>query len=158
MPTAGAPPGSPSSQDHRHARGWPSDRGQGLGHCPRNPVTICSAEIFERKREAGAVATASAGFANDYPNGPLVTALLAGVTTVFASLEKVLKLREKWDLHRNIQVALEMISLRASAGLIDTRETVELIETTALTYSVRLADLNAAGGDSPGLNTHRDNG
>ncbi len=51
-----------------------------------------------------------------------------------------------------------MISLRASAGLIDTRETVELIEKTALTYSVRLADLNAAGGDSPGLNTHRDNG
>ncbi|MGW8370320.1 MAG: hypothetical protein ACWGPN_16785, partial [Gammaproteobacteria bacterium] len=83
---------------------------------------------------------------------------LAGVSHVFASLEKVLKLREKWDLHRNIQVALEMISLRASAGLIDTRETVELIEKTALTYSVRLADLNAAGGDSPGLNTHRDNG
>ncbi len=98
---------------------------------------------------AGALTTASAGFMDTLDNGQMVTATLAGLTTIFASLEKVLKLREKWDLHRNVQVALEMINLRATAGIIDSGQTVDLIEKTAHTYSLQLADLNAAGGDSP---------
>jgi hypothetical protein len=98
---------------------------------------------------AGALATASAGFMDTFHYGQIITATLAGLTTIFASLEKVLKLREKWDLHRNVQVALEMINLRAAAGLIDNEQTVNLIEKTAHTYSLQLADLNAAGGDSP---------
>lgn len=92
---------------------------------------------------AGAAATASAGLTQDYEHGALLTALLAGAATVFASLEKVLRLREKWDLHRNIQVALEMVYLNVSSGLIDARKTLELIEKTAQMYSMQLAELNA---------------
>jgi hypothetical protein len=93
---------------------------------------------------AGALATVTAGFMDVVDNGPLVTALLAALATVMASLEKVLKLKEKWDLHRNVQTALEMILLRGSAGLLDTEKALALIEKTAVSYSVRLAGL---GGD-----------
>lgn len=92
----------------------------------------------------GALATASAGLMKSLDNGPLITAVLAGLTTISASLEKALNLREKWELHRNAQTALEMINLRASAQLIDTKEMIELVEKTAHSYSNQLAEIIAA--------------
>ncbi len=91
---------------------------------------------------AAALATASAGFITDTGGGRALTAGLAFAATVFASLEKVLKLREKWDLHRNSQIALEIIQLKALAKVLDTREVVEQIEKVAQSYSVQLGELN----------------
>ena len=66
---------------------------------------------------------------------------MAAFTTIFASLEKVLRLREKWDLHRNIQTSLEIIPIRRSAGLNDDKTTIDLIENVAQMYSSQLAEL-----------------
>ena len=97
---------------------------------------------------SGALATASAGFMDTLPNGQLLTAGLAGLATVFASLEKVLRLREKWDLHRNAQVSLEMISLRAKGGLIENAEVVERIEKAVHVYSTELTELSTTSASS----------
>ena len=95
----------------------------------------------------GALTTASAGlFASDGADGVTTTTTLAAVTTILASLEKVLRLREKWDLHRNIQVALELIEIRAASGLIDTRRVVQEIERVARLYSEKLSALAAPTG------------
>ncbi len=96
----------------------------------------------------GALATASAGFMDSLPHGQLITAALAGLTTIFASLEKVLRLREKWDLHRNQQVSLEMIVLRAKSGLIDNAEILDRVENAAHAYSTELAELNTTDSNS----------
>lgn len=62
---------------------------------------------------------------------------------------KVLRLREKWDLHRNIQVTLEMIEIRRACGLIDTQKAVDEIGHVAQTYGQHLSELNSPG-DVPG--------
>lgn len=97
---------------------------------------------------AGAATTAIAGLLG--PNdmlGPMRPAqwatLLAAVTTILASLEKVLRLREKWDLHRNIQTSLEMIKLKRASSLTSDKKAIELIDKVAQMYSSQLAELSA---------------
>ena len=89
-----------------------------------------------------ALATASAGFIGDAGEGKELTAGLALAATILTSLEKVLKLREKWDLHRNSQIALEIIQLKALAGSLDGKGAVEQIERVAQSYSMQLGDMN----------------
>ena len=89
----------------------------------------------------GALTTASAGLSEDPANTVAQTTLLAAITTILASLEKVLRLREKWDLHRNIQIDLELIELKVASGLINLKEAVRDIEGVAGRYSESLADL-----------------
>jgi len=93
---------------------------------------------------SAALATATAGFITNTGQGRVLTAGLALAATIFASLEKVLKLREKWDLHRNSQVALEIIELKGFAGAADAKKMVEMIEQVAQSYSLQLSDLNVA--------------
>lgn len=95
---------------------------------------------------AGALTTASAGLLGDTNNNLQYTTALAAATTILASLEKVLRLREKWDLHRNIQIALEMIQIRLASDLIDMKEAVREIDRIARQYSSQLAELSAPGG------------
>ena len=92
---------------------------------------------------AGALTTASAGIFDDAATNTTYTTWLAAATTIFASLEKVLRLREKWDLHRNIQVMLEMIKMRSAAGLIDNKEVMQQVEQAAQLYSSQLSELTA---------------
>ena len=68
---------------------------------------------------------------------------VAAITTVLASLEKVLRLREKWDLHRNIQTAPEIINIRRSADLLDDAHAIDKIDKVAQLYSTQLAELSA---------------
>lgn len=100
---------------------------------------------------SAALTTAAAGFVTDTNRGRMIVAVLALCTTVFASLEKVLKLREKWDLHRNSQVALEIIELRGQTGSVDAEKLVDMIEKVALSYSMQLGELNAGpqAGENP---------
>jgi hypothetical protein len=94
---------------------------------------------------SAALATASAGFITSTGGGKLLTASLALAATVFASLEKVLKMREKWDLHRNSQVALEIVKLKSVAGSDEAAKAlVSQIEKVAQSYSLQLAELNEA--------------
>jgi hypothetical protein len=91
---------------------------------------------------AGAATTAAAGLL-DAEQAKQWAIWLAAVTTVLASLEKVLRLREKWDLHRNIQTALEMVELRRSTGLIDDSNAIDILDRIAQTYNSQLAELGA---------------
>lgn len=92
---------------------------------------------------AGALTTASAGIFDEVANSLTYTTWLAATTTILASLEKVLRLREKWDLHRNIQVELELIQMRIASELIDTKEAVTQIERVAQLYSSQLTELSS---------------
>ena len=92
---------------------------------------------------AGALTTASAGIFNDAANSLTNTTWLAAATTILASLEKVLRLREKWDLHRNIQIELEMIQIRIASGAVSTKEAINQLERAAQLYSSQLAELSA---------------
>jgi len=92
---------------------------------------------------AGAATTAVAGLL-DGPGATLWTTLLAALTTIMASLEKVLKFREKWDLHRNIQVAFEMINMRAKNGMIALDKVVDGIDAVAQMYSSQLSELTSS--------------
>ena len=92
---------------------------------------------------AGAATTAVAGLYDGVTATKLTTSL-AALTTILASLEKVLKFREKWDLHRNIQVAFEMIELRAKNGLLAVADVIDQIDSAAHMYSSQLSDLSAA--------------
>lgn len=100
---------------------------------------------------SGAATTAVAGLA-DPEKAQTATIILAATTTVLASLEKVLRLREKWDLHRNIQISLEMTELKRSAGIIDDAKAVEMLDKIAQSYSTQLAELSAPTppGENPG--------
>ena len=91
---------------------------------------------------AGAATTAVAGFVDGEAATTWATGL-AALTTILASLEKVLKFREKWDLHRNIQAALEMVQMRAENALIDKKQAIDRIEAIAQMYSNQLTDLTA---------------
>lgn len=91
---------------------------------------------------AGALTTASAGIFDNGANGLTYTTWLAATTTILASLEKVLRLRERWDLHRNIQVEFELIQMRIVSELIDTKEAVTQIERVAQLYSSQLTELS----------------
>lgn len=99
---------------------------------------------------AGALTTASAGIFDGLSNSLTYTTWLAATTTILASLEKVLRLREKWGLHRNIQIELELIQIRIASELIDTKEAVKQIEKVAQLYSSQLMELgtpkNSNGG------------
>lgn len=88
----------------------------------------------------GALTTVTAGMMDE--NGGQYVMFLAAITTILASLEKVLNLREKWDLHRNTQVTLEMIRIRSVSGLLENKELIDRIEKTAHFYSNQLAELN----------------
>ena len=99
---------------------------------------------------AGALTTASAGIFDNTANDLAYTTWLAAATTIFASLEKVLSLREKWDLHRNIQIQLEMIQMRVASGLSDTKVAVEQIEKVAQIYSSQLAELSSPSDPNAG--------
>jgi hypothetical protein len=90
---------------------------------------------------AGAATTAVAGLL-DAESAKQWTIYLAALTTVLASLEKVLRLREKWDLHRNIQTALEIIELRRGAGVIDDKQSIDMIDHLAQVYNNQLAELS----------------
>jgi hypothetical protein len=90
----------------------------------------------------GAATTAVAGLA-DPEKAQTLTIVLAAATTVLASLEKVLRLREKWDLHRNIQTSLEMTELKRAAGIIDDVKAIETLDKIAQSYSTQLAELSA---------------
>jgi hypothetical protein len=73
--------------------------------------------------------------------------LLAATTTILASLEKILRLREKWDLHRNIQVSLELIELKAAEGFLTKEKLLQEIDQTARLYSSQLSELVAVKTD-----------
>ena len=90
----------------------------------------------------GALTTASAGFIESNPHGAAITAALGFFTTVSASLEKVLRLREKWDLHRNVYTSLEMIYLCVSAQTIDLKEALIQIDKVAQAYNNQLGQIN----------------
>jgi hypothetical protein len=91
-----------------------------------------------------AAATASAGFITSAGEGKVLTAGLAFAATVFTSLEKVLRTREKWDLHRNSQQALEIVRLNAVADTPESRGLVSQIEAIVQSYGLQLGDLSAA--------------
>lgn len=74
----------------------------------------------------------------------MLTAGLALSATILSSLEKVLKMREKWDLHRNSQVALDMVRLKIMAKTEEERLYVDQIAKVAESYSLQLTDLNKA--------------
>ncbi len=94
---------------------------------------------------AGAATTAVAGLASGKQvDVTMWTTALAAITTIFASLEKVLKFREKWDLHRTMQVTLEMIRLRASNGLLDVADLLDRLDATAQNYSSQLSELTSS--------------
>jgi hypothetical protein len=90
---------------------------------------------------AGALTTASSGLFGGENGSQVTTTWLAATTTILASLEKVLRLREKWDLHRNIQLNLEMIEMRLSCQLIDMKHAVNEINQVAVSYSQQLSQL-----------------
>jgi hypothetical protein len=91
-----------------------------------------------------ALATASAGFITDTGGGKMLTAGFALAATVLTSLEKILKMREKWDLHRNNQQAFEIVRLKALATTAESLGVVSQIETIEQSYSLQLGELNAA--------------
>jgi len=93
---------------------------------------------------SAALASASAGFISDTGDGKMLTAGLALAATILTSLEKVLKMREKWDLHRNSQVALRIIKLKMMADSDEERAAVELIAKVSESYSLQLGELNKA--------------
>jgi hypothetical protein len=91
---------------------------------------------------AGAATTVAAGLLEPEA-AKRYTIWLAALTTVLASLEKVLRFREKWDLHRGIQVALEMTELRRSAGLLNDEKAIESLQRIARSYDARLSQLSS---------------
>jgi len=91
---------------------------------------------------AGAATTVAAGLLEP-EDAKRYTIWLAALTTVLASLEKVLRFREKWDLHRGIQVALEMTDLRRSAGILEEEEAINSLERIARSYDSKLAQLSS---------------
>lgn len=93
---------------------------------------------------SAALATASAGFITDTGEGKMLTAGLAFAATIFTSLEKVLKLREKWDLHRNSQQAFEIVRLKFLADTPEAKALVGQMEAIVQSYSLQLGELNAA--------------
>jgi len=93
---------------------------------------------------SAALASVSAGFISNTGEGKMLTAGLALAATILSSLEKVLKMREKWDLHRNSQVALDMIRLKILAKSDEERACVDQIAKVAESYSLQLTDLNKA--------------
>ncbi|MEM8492686.1 MAG: hypothetical protein AAF756_17860 [Pseudomonadota bacterium] len=93
---------------------------------------------------AGALTTASAGIFENASTEQ--TTWLAAVTTILASLEKVLRLREKWDLHREVHASLELIDIRYGSDLIDTEEAVKQLDEVARRYSNQLAALTSTKG------------
>lgn len=93
---------------------------------------------------SAAMASASAGFISGTGEGKMLTAGLALAATILTSLEKVLKMREKWDLHRNSQVALRIIKLKMMAKSDEERTAVELITKVSESYSLQLGELNKA--------------
>ena len=93
---------------------------------------------------SAALASASAGFISSTGEGKMLTAGLALSATILSSLEKVLKMREKWDLHRNSQVALDMVRLKIMAKTEEERLYVDQIAKVAESYSLQLTDLNKA--------------
>lgn len=97
---------------------------------------------------AAALTTASAGFISDTGNGKMITAGLALTVMIFTSLEKILKMREKWDLHRNSQQAFEIVRLRLLADTPEGQAIVDEIEKVTQSYSLQLGDLNRAATDS----------
>ena len=93
---------------------------------------------------SAAFATASAGFITNTGEGKMLTAGLALAATILTSLEKVLKMREKWDLHRNTQIALEIVRLQAFVDSKETQNVVDQIAKISQSYSMQLEDLNEA--------------
>lgn len=91
---------------------------------------------------AGAATTVAAGILEP-ETAQRYTIFLAALTTVLASLEKVLRFREKWDLHRGIQVALEMTDLRRAAGLLKEEDAIDALERIARSYDAKLAQLSS---------------
>ena len=74
----------------------------------------------------------------------MLTAGLALAATILTSLEKVLKVREKWDLHRNSQVALRIVKLKMLADTDEARTFVDEIAKVSESYSLQLGELNKA--------------
>lgn len=98
---------------------------------------------------SAALASASAGFISDSTGeGKALTAGLALAAMIFTALEKVLKMREKWDLHRNNQQAFEIVRLRLLADSEELQAVVDQIEKVTQSYSMQLGDLNRAPADS----------
>jgi hypothetical protein len=93
---------------------------------------------------SAALASASAGFITSTGEGKMLTAGLALAATVLTSLEKVLKVREKWDLHRNSQVALRIVKLRMLAENDEDKAFVDQIAKVSESYSLQLGELNKA--------------
>lgn len=91
---------------------------------------------------AGAATTVAAGLLEPEA-AKRYTIWLAALTTVLASLEKVLRFREKWDLHRGIQVALEMADLRRTAGLLKDEDAINTLERIARSYDAKLSQLSS---------------
>jgi hypothetical protein len=94
-----------------------------------------------------AVASASAGFITDTGEGKFITAGFALATTILTSLEKVLNLREKWDLHRNSMQSLDLIRLEFLAESDEHVGVVEQIAAVEQAYSARLGDTNKSRDD-----------
>ena len=93
---------------------------------------------------SAALASASAGFIGSTGEGKMLTAGLALAATILTSLEKVLKVREKWDLHRNSQVALRIVKLKMLADTDEARRFVDEIAKVSESYSLQLGELNKA--------------
>ena len=91
---------------------------------------------------SAALATASAGFITNTGEGKFLTVGFALAATILTSLEKVLKMREKWDLHRNTQEALEVVRLRMLADSDEDKGVVDQIEKVVQSYSLQLGELN----------------
>ena len=95
---------------------------------------------------AGAATTAVAGIF-DGDKATLYTVLLAALTTILASLEKVLKLRDKWDLHRDIEHAYQILLFRAKE--LERAAFIESVQRINSHYSTELSGLTAATSPPP---------
>ncbi len=99
----------------------------------------------------GALTTAVAGLAGAFDwtdkQALMWATILAAATTILAGMEKILRLREKWDLHRNIEVELHMINLKRGTAHYDQDAALTDIAIVARQYSSQLSSLTAAAED-----------
>lgn len=91
----------------------------------------------------GALTTAVAGLARGYgwtdAEALKWSTILAAATTILASMEKVLRLREKWDLHRNVHMEIELIEIKRGSSNYDDAKLIADIERVGRQYSSQLA-------------------
>ena len=68
-------------------------------------------------------------------NHGTTAAVFAAVSTVLASAEKSLLMREKWKIHLSIQIALQNLDLDIAAGLVDSKTALHELKRIGQSYS-----------------------